>query len=286
MGVKTFLIVDDQKEVIRAIAQEIRQKLPGFRIINAGNGAKGVEVAVKEHPDLILMDWEMPEMNGIEAIRALKNNPDTHDIPVVMATGQMTSSEDLQVALDAGAVDYVRKPIDFIELTARINTALRIADQHKSIQQLLQSEIDLKNRKLSTTSMLIVEKNGLMQEFQNGLEELHHMIPDEAPDARKQLKTLRRRISHHLELDDSWETFKVHFDEVNPTFFDNLQKMSPDISHKDVKLCAYVKLGMDNKQIAQLLNISHASARTALFRLKKKLGLEQEDSLMAVLAEL
>lgn len=286
MATKTFLIVDDQKEVIRAIAQEIKSKMPDFRIINAGNGKMGFEVAIKEKPDLILMDWEMPEMNGIEAIRALKKHETTYDIPVIMATGQMTSSEDLQVALDAGAVDYVRKPIDFIELTARMNTALRIANQHQSIQELLRSEIDLKNRKLSTTSMLIVEKNGLMQEFQNGLEELQVTISEESVQSFALLKALKRRINHHLELDDSWETFKIHFEEVNPSFFQNLQEMSKDLSHKDLKLCAYLKLGMDNKQIAQMLNISPASSRTALFRLKKKLGIEHEDNLREVIGEL
>ncbi len=285
MRERKLLIVDDEQEVIRGIAEQIKVKMPHFRIINAGNGKMGIEVATKTQPDLILMDWEMPEMNGIEAIRKLKNQAETHDIPVIMATGRMTTSEDLQIALDSGAVDYVRKPIDFVELTARMNTALRIAEQRESIKELLQSEIDLKNRKLSATSMLIVEKNGLMQEFRGSLEELQIYVPDEAEEANKLLKVLQKRIGTHLDLDDSWETFKIHFEEVHPSFFEKVHATAQDLTHKDLKLCAYVKLGMDNKQIARLLNISPGSARTALSRLKKKLNIDQEVDLREAIVE-
>lgn len=268
------------------IAAELKTKNPSYRVINASNGEMGVQVAMSQRPDVIIMDWDMPIMNGIEATRRLRNEKETHQIPIVMATGQMTSPEDLRVALEAGATDYVRKPIDFVELSARINTALRIQNQYNAIQELLQSELDLKSRKLSTTSMLIVEKNDLMQTFFHDLAELEEAIKRGHSDGQKELKELKRRISNHLEVDNSWETFKLHFDEVNPNFFEEIQKLAPDLTHKDLKLCAYVKLGMDNKQIARLLNITPASTRTSLTRLKKKLGLDQEEGLRQLLASL
>lgn len=268
------------------IAAELKTKNPHYRVINASNGEMGVEVAKSQQPDVIIMDWDMPVMNGIEATRRLRNENATHQIPIVMATGQMTSPEDLRIALEAGATDYVRKPIDFVELAARINTALRLREQNQAIQDLLQSDLDLKSRKLSTTSMLIVEKNDLMQTFFHDLSELEDSIKDRKSDGLGELKELKRRISNHLEVDNSWETFKLHFDEVNPNFFEEIQKLAPDLSHKDLKLCAYVKLGMDNKQIARLLNITPASTRTSLTRLKKKLGLDLEEGLRQLLASL
>ena len=286
MEIKTILVVDDQKDIIRMIAAELKSKNPNYRVINASNGQMGIEVARSQQPDVIIMDWDMPVMNGIEATRRLRNDQKTHQIPIVMATGQMTSPDDLRVALEAGATDYVRKPIDFVELSARINTALRIREQYQAIQDLLQSELDLKSRKLSTTSMLIVEKNDLMQTFFHDISELEETIKSGKSEGLKELKELRRRISNHLEVDNSWETFKLHFDEVNPNFFEEINKLAPDLSHKDLKLCAYVKLGMDNKQIARLLNITPASTRTSLTRLKKKLGLDQEEGLRKLLASL
>ncbi|MCR9252778.1 MAG: DNA-binding response regulator [bacterium] len=286
MDEKTILIVDDQREIIRMIASELKARNGHYRVINASNGEIGVKVAEEELPDMIIMDWDMPVMNGIEATRTLKNNEATHDIPVIMATGQMTSSEDLKIALEAGAVDYIRKPVDFVELTARINTAIRIKEQHEAIQELLKNEIELKNRKLSTTSMLIVEKNGLLQDFHNDIEQLEKIASSDNGNVSKELTTLRKRIHNHIDIDSSWETFKLHFDEVHPHFFSILHKRYGEISHKDLKLCAYLKLGMDNKQIARLLNISPSSTRTALTRLKKKMGLSEEDHLRNLIMEI
>lgn len=283
----TILIVDDNKEIVRAIGQELKSKNPDFIMINASNGETGVEVAKSQQPDLIIMDWDMPVMNGIEAIRQIKNRETISEIPIIMATGQMTSSEHLQIALEAGATDYIRKPIDFVELTARVNTALRIREQQVAIRALLESDIDLKNRKLSTTSMLIVEKNSLLHDFHQELREIGEVFDNKPMDmARDRLTQLRKRISNHLDLDQSWETFKLHFDEVNPRFFTSLKNISNDLSYKDQKLCAYIKLGMDNKQIARLLNISPGSARTSLYRLKKKLGIDQDENLRVLIDEL
>ena len=144
MQKKTILVIDDNREVVRFIAKNFKEYRPHYSVINAVNGKIGCQVAAQQQPDLIIMDWEMPEMNGIEATRKLKQMEETHNIPIVIATGVMTTSEDLQIALEAGAIDYVRKPIDFIELLARINTALRITEQNEKIRELLKNEIELK----------------------------------------------------------------------------------------------------------------------------------------------
>lgn len=280
---KKILLVDDSKETIRMVGSELHSRR-GFEIINAANGEMGVAVAKEELPDLILMDWDMPIMNGLQATRVLMNDEATFHIPVIVATGRMTSSEDLEIALASGATDYIRKPIDFVELHARINVALRIKEQHESIQSLLRNEIELKNRQLSTTSMLIVEKNGLMKEYFDQLAWLQKLHREDPKGFDSQIKQLRKRIINHVEIDDSWHTFKIHFDQVHPDFFDQLTDY--DISQKDLKLCAYIKMGMDNKQISQLLNITHGSMRTALYRLKKKMGLDEEVNLRDYVVEM
>lgn len=282
---KKILIADDNIDIVQMIVNHLTEESK-FSVINASNGKIAYSLAEEYQPDLILMDWDMPIMDGIEATRNLKLNKNTSHIPVIIATGQMTTSEDLQIALEAGAIDYVRKPIDFIELSARINTALRIIEQNQSIQNLLKQEIELKNRKLSTTSMLIVEKNGLLQDFTSDLNLVEKKIEATQTEALKHLKTLKRRINSHLDVDNSWDTFRLHFDEVHPNFFDTLSTRYKQLSQKDHKLAAYVKLGMDNKQISRLLNIAPGSTRTALTRLKQKMGLNDDVNLRNTLSEI
>ncbi|MEL6558705.1 MAG: response regulator [Bacteroidota bacterium] len=284
MKKKTILIADDSKDTIRLINKEIKLYYPDFTTIIAGNGSAAVRVAEEELPDIILMDWDMPIMNGIEATRILKNSERTRDIPVIITTGRMTMAEDLRIALEAGAIDYVRKPIEFVELTARVNTALRIRDQNLAIQELYKSEIELKNRKLTTTSMLIVEKNGLLSEFYNSLNHMEEFAEKEAKAVVLQIQSLKKRISTYMDIDKSWDTFKFHFEEVHPRFFSQIQSRGTEISHKDLKICAYLKLGMDNKEIANLLNITASSARVTLSRLKKKLQISEEENLREVIA--
>ncbi len=284
---KTILIIDDNRDIIRSIAEDLRTHNHHFRVINANNGLNGVRIAREELPDLILMDWDMPIMNGLEAIRTLKNDANTHEIPVIMATGRMTTPGDLQIALEAGAVDYVRKPVDIVELSARINTAMRLKEQHDAIGQLMKNEIDLKNRKLTTASMLIVEKNGLMIEFYNEINRLQGALDEaDTEDLKQRVKQLKKRVESHLEIDGSWDTFKMHFDEVNPEFFTLINGVAEDLSHKDLKMCAYLKLGMDNKEIARLLNITSGSIRTALYRLKRKLDIPEEENLRHFIEQL
>lgn len=288
---RSILIADDSPDIVRLIVGELNRGKESWQIFRAGNGKEAFEVAKLEVPDLILMDWDMPEMNGLESTRNIRKHENTSEIPVIMATGEMTSSENLQIALEAGAWDYVRKPIDFVELKARIHSALRLKEQQAEIKRLLSNEIDLKNRKLSTTSMLIVEKNGIIQKFHEDLEDLSKplQVGDKSDSEEKVLDNIlkiKKRIHHHLEADDSWATFKMHFEEVHPHFFKSLTEKGSDISHKDMKLCAYLKLGMDTKEIARLLNVTAASVRTAMYRLKKRLEVHEEDSLRDFLVQL
>lgn len=278
-------MVDDDPQIVRLIVSNLTKGDYPWVVYRAGNGQEANEVARKEMPDIILMDWEMPVMNGIEATRTLRKHDKTSHIPVIMATGEMVSSENLRMALEAGAWDYIRKPIDVVEMKARITSAMRLREQQKEVERLMQSEIDLKNRQLSTTSILIVEKNTLIQ----GLYEEMTEFSDKGGNGNSLLEKvseIRKRMFNHLEADESWMTFKIHFEEVHPHFFRKLAESSTDISQKDLKLCAYLKLGMDTKEIARLLNVTPASIRTAMYRVKKRLKIDTESNLRDYLSQL
>ena len=115
----TILVVDDDANILQDIVKILTRSGNNYGIVMAPNGRIACDIAAEKIPSLILMDWLMPEMTGIEAIKQLKSKEKTKNIPVLMVTSQ-TSSEELQRGLEAGAMDYIRKPIDRIELVARV----------------------------------------------------------------------------------------------------------------------------------------------------------------------
>lgn len=129
----TILLVDDQPDNTDTMIGYLSEADSKYKFLQAINGRIACKVAQKRLPDLIIMDWEMPEMNGYDALICLKKNSLTADIPVVMATGR-SSGGDLERALDAGAADYIRKPIEKLELLARVRTCLNLSQCIKEIK--------------------------------------------------------------------------------------------------------------------------------------------------------
>ncbi|MGL1885521.1 MAG: response regulator [Reichenbachiella sp.] len=141
-----ILIVDDQPDNIDTIIAYLSESDFRYKFLQAMNGQLACMIAEKRMPDLIIMDWEMPVMNGYEALLCIKKKPLTADIPVVMATGR-SSGSDLERALNAGAADYIRKPIEKQELLARVKTCLSLSRMIK--------EIKIKNEELKAYDKMV-----------------------------------------------------------------------------------------------------------------------------------
>jgi two-component system sensor histidine kinase/response regulator len=135
-----ILIVDDVPDNIKSIVDCFDESEEPYILYQALDGETAEAIAIMEKPDLIITDWEMPGMSGIELIKSLKSDPGTAEIPVIMCTGVMTTSQNLKTALLAGAVDYIRKPVDKIELSARVQATLRLAESYKEIKKLNQTK--------------------------------------------------------------------------------------------------------------------------------------------------
>jgi len=99
MNTHKILIVDDDSDTLAILRNHILVSGNNYILYQALKGNVAIRIAEKELPDLIITDWEMPEMNGIELIKLLKKNPKTSNIPAIMCTGVMTSSENLSTAL-------------------------------------------------------------------------------------------------------------------------------------------------------------------------------------------
>ena len=117
-----ILIVEDNEENRDSLSRRLQRR--GFAVIIAEDGKAGVAMAQSEKPDLILMDMNMPELDGWEATRQLKAAAATKDLPVIALTAHAMSG-DRDRALEVGCADYHTKPVEFPKLLAQIETLLQ-----------------------------------------------------------------------------------------------------------------------------------------------------------------
>ena len=138
MSQPKILIVDDEKNIVEAIRYNLEKA--GFRTLAASDGARALELARRELPDLITLDVMLPEHDGWEVCRLLRQDPRTRRIPVVMLTVKGDES-DTVVGLELGADDYMTKPFSPKELVARVKAVLRRAREPASEEAVTVGEL-------------------------------------------------------------------------------------------------------------------------------------------------
>lgn len=119
---RRVLVIDDSLVIQRLVQARLRND--GFEVLACGGGKEGIDVARNAHPDVILLDVDMPDLNGYETCKALKSDSATSFIPIIFLTSH-TKIDDKVKGLDLGAIDYVAKPFDPVELRARVRSAYR-----------------------------------------------------------------------------------------------------------------------------------------------------------------
>ena len=135
---KRILVVDDHEDNIELLRARLEAR--GYEVEGASDGQAALDAVNRTCPDLILLDVMMPKMDGMEVVKRLKSNKALPFIPVIMQTA-LDSTENKVEGLDAGADDYITKPINFAELEARVNSLLRI--------KTLQSDLAAREKELS-----------------------------------------------------------------------------------------------------------------------------------------
>jgi DNA-binding response OmpR family regulator len=130
---KTILVVDDEKRLVSLVESYLTQE--GYRVVTAYDGKEALAVARREHPDLIILDLMMPEMDGYEFMRQHRA---TQNTPIILLTARVDDDEKI-IGLELGADDYVTKPFRPRELTARVRAVLRRAGNVEPAAQVLQA---------------------------------------------------------------------------------------------------------------------------------------------------
>jgi two-component system phosphate regulon response regulator PhoB len=120
----TILVVDDEPDIVEALAHSLGRE--GFRVLAAANGKQALESARMHAPDLVLLDWMLPEMSGMEVLKLLRATPASASVPVILLTARREEI-DRVLAFELGADDYVTKPFSPREMVLRIRAVLRRA---------------------------------------------------------------------------------------------------------------------------------------------------------------
>jgi hypothetical protein len=139
----------------------------------------------------------------------------------------------------------------------------------------LQLEIDSQNREMASNTLLLSEKNRILVHLEKQINEMGNSGTLPA----KEEKELKKQIQTHLQGANEWEYFKLHFEKVHPGFFSQLKAIYPAFSENELRLCAYIRIGMSAKQLSQILLVLPETINTARYRLRKKLALTPEVSL-------
>lgn len=155
-------------------------------------------------------------------------------------------------------------------ITQENQTIGREALNQKTHNEELQQKLEANQRELASITLYMAQKNELLARLKTQIKEVKKQSPEHR---HMQLEDIESLLQSHLHLDDEWNRFKLHFEQVHPGFFEELKVKHPTLTKNETRLCAYFHLHLSTKEIATLLNIDPASVRRAKSRLYKKIGL-------------
>jgi two-component system, OmpR family, KDP operon response regulator KdpE len=138
------LVVDDEPQIVRALRVNLLAR--GYDVVTASNGRQALDAAAREHPDLIVLDLGLPDMDGVDVIHELRS---WSPMPILILSGRLSGNEKVR-ALDAGADDYVTKPFNVDELAARVRAVTRRGVVELApVIQLGSVTVDIANRRVT-----------------------------------------------------------------------------------------------------------------------------------------
>ena len=199
----------------------------------------------------------------------------------------------LILAIIAVNTYYVRRRILRIRLRERLKHEKRLARREQIFQEKtalsekeivhlrnesLQNEMKHKNKELANATLHLIQKNKALTGLKNELNQILKNLPDDNPE-RYNVKQLLKKVNKDLHNENNWELFNSYFDEVHQDFLDRFKKEHTDLSPKELRLCAYLRMNISTKEIAPLMNISVRGVEISRYRLRKKLQIDHNTNL-------
>lgn len=147
-------------------------------------------------------------------------------------------------------------------------------EQNKEIQLLQEEKIALQTRELTSHALLLSGKGDLLKQINS----LTKKLPSSCNEI-KEIKEIKQILRSNLTTDRAWSSFMLHFDKVHPSFFEKLKAYNSELTANNLRFCAYFRIGLSTKEIAQIFNTTTGAIKRSRNRLKNKLNLNEEDSL-------
>lgn len=173
-------------------------------------------------------------------------------------------------------VKQIRRKFDFQEKQFQSNKIESEKEIIKLQKDRLDTELEYTNKELASITMNILQKNEKMITIRDQLLEL---IPGADKDVQRKLKLITKEIEDDLESENKWDRFESKFDIIHDNFLKRFTEKYPKITHKDLKMCAFIRMNISNKEIANLLNITLRSVESSRYRIRKKMELDSEVNL-------
>jgi signal transduction histidine kinase len=216
-NIPDILIVDDVPANLKVLADILKSE--GYKVRPVPNGTMALQVALKEKPDLILLDIMMPDMDGYEVCRRLKESDMLKDIPVIFISA-LNDTKDIVKALQCGGVDFITKPFQAEEISARVNTHLKLHQQSVMLLEQSKELLQLNASKDKFLSIIAHDLRGPLGGFM-GLSEMiadesQLLSPDKKQDMIRILSDSARNIYNLLENLLEWSKMQQGHTAFNP----------------------------------------------------------------------
>lgn len=283
---RTILVVEDDWKNRELIISSIHKDCKLCKLVSASNGEEALAILTLYNIDLVILDLAMPVLDGIETLKKIKNNASTKETPVIIYTGVFTDTEYLKKMLDLGAVDFLRKPTDSVEIIARISSAIRqkqfseeklkLAEHNSDLeQQILKNKINELNNQLKNQMLLLAQKNEVLLK-----------LKEQLTDNPNSTSNIHRIIQTALVEQNYWDEFLEQFNKTEPGFINLLQTKYPQLTINEVRLCSLIRIGIENKAISSILQVSPSAIEKARYRIRKKINLSPQTSLDKAIFEI
>jgi len=285
---RQILIINDNQAAITV--QKALLEKAGYKIQSELKSVNIIETFHNIHMELIILDWHVPNKDEMEVLKEIRSYSELDNIPVIVISEIYNNTLDLKTAFESGAWDYLKKPIDEIELEARIANAFRLVDYHikemnilttlKNIDvniienkaDILQLELDKKDREMITVAINTIQNKKFIASlkfdlFENNVKfDIHH------------IRHLKKILNKYESISKSlnWDLFEKRYIELDSNFYSTLSTEFTLLTWGELRLCGLFRIGFTIKEIAALNYSSYDTVRKSVYRIRKKLGINEK----------
>lgn len=296
-----ILIVDDVPENLGLLHESLDQA--GYRVLVTTDGLSAIEIAHRCLPDMILLDGNMPHMDGFESCLQLKASPITQLIPVIFMTG-LSETEHIVRGFQVGGVDYVTKPLNIEEVLARVKTHLahaKLLQQQKQVIDATEVAIialDIQGEIAWQTDKATLFLNLYLQDqsgFKLGLKQWFADIKKDK-DNKKRMSCTYSTSTQQLQLilltpwQDDLSTTKNYLVQIKISStalsIEDILKYCPQLTQREAEVSHWLALGKTNKDIAEILELSPRTVNKHLEHIFEKLCVENRTAAVAYMNSL